>query len=43
MLENMILQAKSLGTSYRSKVFTKDEMAELERNRISEAVVALLL
>jgi hypothetical protein len=43
MLENMLLQAKSLGISYKSKVFTKEEIRKLERNGISEAVAALLL
>ncbi len=43
MLENMFLQAKSLGISYESKVFTSDEIKKLERNGISEAVAALLL
>jgi len=43
MLENMFLQAKSLGISYKSKVFSKNEIGKLERNGISEAVAALLL
>jgi len=43
MLENMLLQTKSLGVSYASKVFTNDEIKKLERNGISEAVAALLL
>lgn len=43
MLENMLLQAKSLGISYKSKVFTKEEIGKLKRNEISEAVAALLL
>jgi len=43
MLENMLLQTKSLGISYKSKVFTNDEIKKLERNGISEAVAALLL
>jgi hypothetical protein len=43
MLENMLLQAKSLGISYKSKVFTKDEIKKLERNGISDPVAALLL
>ena len=43
MLENMFLQAKSLGVSYKSKVFTREEIRRLERNRISEAVAGLLL
>lgn len=42
MLENMFLQAKSLGISYESKVFTNDETRKLERNGISKAVAALL-
>lgn len=43
MLENMFLQAKSLGISYKSKVFTKEEIRKLKRKGISEAVAALLL
>lgn len=43
MLENMLLQTKSLGISYKSKVFTKEEIRKLKRNGISEAVAALLL
>jgi hypothetical protein len=43
MLENMLLQTKSLGISYKSKVFTKDEIKKLERNGISDPVAALLL
>jgi len=43
MLENMFLQAKSLGISYSSKVFTRDKIMELERNGISGAVAAVLL
>ncbi|MDH5266439.1 MAG: hypothetical protein OEW62_02030 [Candidatus Bathyarchaeota archaeon] len=43
MLENMFLQTKSLGISYKSKVFTKEEIGKLERNGISEAVAVLLL
>lgn len=43
ILENMLLQAKSLGISYKSKVFSRDEVRKLERNGISEAVAAILL
>jgi len=43
MLENMLLQAKSLGISYKSKAFTKEEIRKLERKGISEAVAALHL
>jgi hypothetical protein len=43
MLENMFLQAKSLGISYKSKVFTKDDIGKLERSGISEAVAAFFL
>ena len=43
ILENMFLQAKSLEISYKSKVFTKDEIRELERNGIFGAVAALFL
>jgi len=43
MLENMFLQTKSLGISYKSKVFMNDEIKKLERNGISDPVAALLL
>ncbi len=43
MLENMLLQTKSLGISYESKVFTNDEIKKLERKGISEAVAALFI
>jgi hypothetical protein len=43
MLENMFLQAKSLGISYKSKVFMNDDIKKLERNGISDPVAALLL
>lgn len=43
MLENMLLQTKSLGISYKSKVFTKEEIGKLKRNGVSEAIAALLL
>ena len=43
MLENMLLQTKSLGITYKSKVFTKEDIRKLEKNGISEAVAALLL
>jgi len=39
----MFLQAKSLEISYKSQVFTKDEIRELERNGISGAVATVLL
>jgi len=43
MLENMLLQAKGLRIFYKSKAFTKEEIRELERNGIANAVAALLL
>lgn len=43
MLENMFLQAKSLGISYKSKVFMKDDIEKLERSGVSEAVAAFFL
>jgi hypothetical protein len=43
MLENMLLQTKSLGISYKSKVFTKEESRRLEQKGISDAVAVLLL
>jgi hypothetical protein len=43
MLENMFLQARSLGISYKAKVFTDQEIKKLERNGIPGAVAAMLL
>jgi hypothetical protein len=43
MIENMLLQAKSLGISYKTKVFTSDEMEKLKMHGLSDAVAALLL
>lgn len=43
MLENMLLQAKSLGISYKTKIFKDDETERFERNGISGAVAALVL
>jgi hypothetical protein len=43
MLENMLLQAKSLEVSYKSKIFTNDETEELRKSGIPEAVATLLL
>jgi len=41
MLENIFLQARSLGIVYNSKVLTKGEIEKLERQGISEAVATL--
>lgn len=43
MLENMLLQASSLGISYKSKVLSDDEMLELGESGIANAVAALLI
>jgi len=43
MLENMLLQAKSLGISYRLRVFKEDEIEKWEKEKPSEPVAALLL
>jgi len=43
MLENMLLQAKSLKISYRSKIFNKNEIKQVAEAGVSEAVAALLL
>ena len=43
MLENMFLQAKSLGVSYESKIFSTDEISELGKIGVADAVAALLL
>lgn len=43
MLENMLLQAKSLGISYKSKVFGYNEISKLAEASVPEAVAAVLL
>jgi hypothetical protein len=43
MLENMLLQARSLGISYKSKVFSDDEMLQLGERRVANAVAALFI
>jgi len=43
MLENMLLQAKSLGISFTSKILKQDDIKRLESNIISNAVAALFL
>jgi hypothetical protein len=43
VLENMFLQARSLGISYKAKIFTDREIKKLERNGIPGAVAAMLL
>lgn len=43
MLENMYLQAKSLGISYSSKIFKDYETNQLANAGVNEAVAALLL
>jgi hypothetical protein len=43
MLENMLLQAKSLGISYKTKIFKDDEIERFEKYGISGAVAALIL
>jgi hypothetical protein len=42
MLENMFLQATSLGISYTSKIFSSDEIQWLEKKGISGAVATFL-
>jgi hypothetical protein len=41
MLENMFLQAKSLGIAYESKIFSEDEVSQLNEQGIANAVAAL--
>jgi hypothetical protein len=43
MLENMFLQAKSLGISYESKIFSEDEILQLSKMGVANAVAALLI
>jgi hypothetical protein len=43
MLENMFLQARSLGISFGSKIFTDHEIAQLAEQGLPNAVAALLL
>jgi len=43
ILENLFLQAESLRISYKSMIFTRDEIRELEKNGIFGAEAAVLL
>jgi hypothetical protein len=43
MLENMLLQARSLGVSYKSKVFSEDEISQLAKKGVANAVAALFI
>ena len=43
MLENMFLQAKSLGISYESKLFNTEEISQLAELGVTNAVAAVLL
>jgi hypothetical protein len=43
MLENMFLQAKSLGVSYESKIFSADETSLLGKMEIANAVAAFFI
>jgi hypothetical protein len=43
MLENMLLQARSLGISYESRILNYKEIGKLRQCGIPEAVVALAL
>ena len=42
MLENIFLQLRSLKISYASKIFGKNEMKQIAKAGISEAVAAVL-
>jgi hypothetical protein len=43
ILENMLLQAQSLGISFATKIFTDNESEQLKTHGISEAVATVLL
>jgi hypothetical protein len=43
MLENMLLQATSLGLSYESKIFSVDEASELNEIGVANAVAAIFM
>lgn len=43
MLENMFLQAKSLGIAYDSKIFSEDEILQLREGGIVNGVAALFI
>ena len=43
MLENMFLQAKSLGISYESKVFSADKASQLYELGVANAVAAVFI
>jgi len=43
MLENMFLQVKSLGISYKSKIFKTEEVLQLAEVGVTKAVAAVLL
>jgi hypothetical protein len=43
MLENMLLQAKSLGISIESKVFSQNEVFQLNQQGVPNAVAALFI
>jgi len=43
MLENMFLQAKSLGISYESKVFSADDVSKLNELGVANAVAAVFI
>jgi hypothetical protein len=43
MLENMFLQTKSLGVSYASKIFPGDEVSQLKKSGVTNAVAAFFI
>ena len=43
MLENMFLQAKSLGISYESKILETEEISQLAEQGVTNAVAAMIL
>jgi hypothetical protein len=43
MLENMFLQAKSLGISYESKIFSADEILQLGKMSVPNAIAAFFI
>jgi len=43
MLENMFLQAKSLGIAYESKIFSVEEISQLGKMGIANAVAEFFI
>jgi len=43
MLENLLLQARSLGISYESRIFSADEISQLGKTGVANAVAAFFI